>query len=178
MPQDDEWNIEDIPEPEFINIEMEAFEDEWREWLENPPVDWAPPRGATRILTSTLDMRKEGQFIMRFDAWQGEAGIHVHGRVVMLTVVPATLMTVAYVRRRKPWWALWKKREFHLYDTRESVIDRRIVSKNIVGSFVIPWGVWSAMESDRLDPAFPKKPNGKGGDPDTDFPWRAKDVLS
>jgi len=166
----DEW-------PEFsILSDMDAFEDEWRAWLENPPVDWTPPRGATKILTNTLDMREEGNFVVRFDAWQGEAGIHIHARVVMLTVVPADLITVAYIRRRSPWWAFWRRPKFHFYGKRESVIDRRVVSKNIVASFVIPWGIWSAMESDRLDPSFPEKPNGKGGDPDPDMPWRAKNV--
>lgn len=163
------------PMPEYIDLDADAFEDEWRNWIDNPPVDWAPPEGATRILTQTLDMRERGNFVMRFDAWMGDAGIHVHTRVVMLAVVPGTVIREAWVRKRKRRWMLWRKPEYVLVDREEIVIERRIISKHVVGSFVVPWGAWNMMEDDRLDPDFPKKPNGKGGDPDPTEHFRQKE---
>lgn len=169
MPHDE---FDDLPE--YKNLSAEAFEDEWRNWLDNPPVDWAPPKDATRILTQTLDMRRDGNFIIRFDAWMGDAGIHSHARVVMLAPVPATVIYLGYVHVRRPRWAFWKKKEWVLIKEEEQVIERRIISKHVVGSFVIPWGAWSKMEEYRLDPNFPTKPNGKGGDPDPEVPYRGK----
>lgn len=172
MPNDDDFDPKDIPTPEYVDLDAMAFEEEWRAWIDDPPVDWRPPPNATRILTQTLDMREAGQFVMRFDAWMGEAGIHVHARVVMLSVAPAYATDRFFALRREPWYAFWKKREYVLVDFQEKVIDRKILSKSIVGSFVLPWSIWSHMESDRLDPDFPKKPNGKGGKPDPKNTWR------
>jgi len=158
--------------PEYQDLDAVAFEEEWRAWIDDPPVDWRPPRNATRILTRTLDMRESGQFVMRFDAWMGEAGIHVHTRVVMLSIAPAYVTDRFFVRKRKHWWALWQKRQYVLVDVNEAVVDRKVISKNIVGSFVLPWSIWSDMERQRLDPDFPKKPNGKGGRPNPKKPWQ------
>jgi len=169
-----DYDPEEVPMPDYKDLDADAFEDEWRAWLENPPVDWAPPRGATRIFTSTLDMRKEGDFIMRFDAWQGDAGIHTHARVVILTVAPAYVIEAHWLAKRDPWWAFWKKKQFVMVGSEEKVVDRKIISKSVVGSFILPWRIWADMEDDKLNPDFPKKPNGKGGDPDPKIPWRSE----
>ena len=169
-----EQNPEDEPMPEYHELSAEAFEDDWRAWLENPPVDWAPPKGTARIYTSTLDMRKEGQFVVRFDAWIGEAGIHVHARTVMFAIAPVFARFEGYVKKRVPWYAFWKKPVFSLEHAEERVADRKIISKQIVASFVIPWGVWAAMEAGHLKPGYPPKRNGHGGKPDPEKPWRQK----
>lgn len=160
--------------PEFLELDADAFEDNWRNWIDNPPVDWSPPKNATKILTQTLDMREQGNFIMRFDAWQGESGIHVHTRVVVFYPVPSTLIEAFFRFKRRPWWAFWKKPDAEYINHQESMVQRRIISKHLVGSFVIPWGVWQSFEAQRLDPDFPTKPNGKGGDPDPKRPWAQK----
>ncbi|NIN00501.1 MAG: hypothetical protein GTO24_21185 [candidate division Zixibacteria bacterium] len=156
----------DWKSPEYKTLDAQAFEQEWIDWLDNPPVGWAPPKGANRIYSATLDMRNQGGFVMRYDAWVGESGIHVHTRVVTFTIAPGYVVHRGYVRRRRPRWAFWKKPETVLVMQDEEKVDYKIISKHIVGSFVVPWEVWSLFEELRFDPRWPPRPNGKGWKPE------------
>jgi hypothetical protein len=155
-PEDKGWD-----DPDWSDLNAEAFEKNWMDWLDDPPVDWSPPKGANKVYTSTLDMRDRGGFVMRYDAWVGEQGIHVHTRVVCIVPYPVRHIHHGYAKTRRPAWAFWRKPIWHKVHE-EITHTTGATSKNIVGSYVIPWSVLTLFEEMRFDPRHPPRPNGKG----------------
>jgi hypothetical protein len=149
----------------FHFVHGEAFDEDWRNWLDNPPVDWMPPLGATKVYTQTLDMMtpEQGMFAMRFDGWIGEAGLHVHVRVVILYTAPDTIIRDIYWKRRK-WWQFWRPKHW-VYSQEDDKYKHRIYSKKLVGSYVVPWGALYRMEEFMVDPTYPQNKNGKTHNP-------------
>lgn len=127
--------------PDFRWIDGASFEDEWRDWLENPPLNWSPPEGATIIWTNTYDSRTQRDpnidgwfYVTRLDAWPSKAGLSMHFRQVFVFAVPDK-------------------------DDPEVL---RAHYRSTVTSYVIAWKELGHLREWLIDPSNPKKPNGKG----------------
>jgi hypothetical protein len=127
-------------------MDSDSFDDDWRDWIDNPPLNWSPPLDATLIWTTTFDSRTMRDpnldnffYIVRADAWPSKDGLAMHFRTVHVFLLP--------VEGTEKWRAYFKKS---------------------VTSFVIAWHELATLREWFIDPSNPHKPNGKGGKHDWD----------
>lgn len=125
-----------------------AFDENWRQWIDNPPVGWRPPE-KTPLFWHVIDHSDKDGWIMRLDAWIGAEGLHMHFRWVVLLAVPDKRDLDAWVEAGSPpdkvpppVWTF---------------------SKKAVAGFVIPWPSMGFFEDTLVDPDKGDD-NGKGED--------------
>jgi len=125
-----------------------AFDENWRDWLDDPPVGWRPPEN-TPLFWRVVDMTERDGWVVRLDVWMGAEGIHMHFRWVLLMQVP-------------------DKAELDAWHLAGSPVDKLpkptyVFTKKAVAGFVIRWFEMGLLQDIMLDPDK-RDDNGKGAD--------------
>lgn len=145
--------------PEYIEMDGFTFDDDNKNWIDNPPLDWTPPKDAGPIYSHIHDSRiikmpdgtiyeknreeliaEQGFYAIRIDAWKGKSGVHFHFRSYHVHIVPNPRAQGGV----------------------------KAYSKKEVTGIVIPWSIMGALQEIENNPKkYPPltKSNGKGMKP-------------
>ena len=125
-----------------------SFDENWRKWIDDPPVGWRPPKGVP-VFWRVVDLSSKDGWIIRLDAWMGAEGLHMHFRWVILLHLPDRESLDEWLDAGSP--------------TDKIPPPAWTVTRKAVAGFVIPWSDLGWMEDDLLSPGKGGK-NGKGAD--------------
>ncbi len=64
-----------------------SFDEHWRNWIDDPPLGWRPPKDK-RIWTHVFDSMDQAGWVVRIDAWLDAQGVHLHFRWVAMVIGP------------------------------------------------------------------------------------------
>lgn len=94
------------PEAHTHFEDFEDFDESWKNWIDHPPVDWAPPADV-HIHSWTTDKMADEGWVVRHDTWMEGANLHIHTRFVVLAAVPT------FKRVGPPWKRRTKLVRYH-----------------------------------------------------------------
>lgn len=125
-----------------------AFDENWRKWIDDPPVGWRPPEKVP-LFWRVVDRTHLDGWAVRMDAWLGAEGLHFHFRWVILLHIPDKTTLDAWITAGRP---------------EDSVPEPTwsLTRKGVAG-FVVRWMDLVLMEDLFLDPDQ-EGDNGKGGE--------------
>ena len=143
---------DDPPPEDWTHFEGDyfAFDEHWRDWIDNPPVGWRPPKDKP-LFWKVFGRIKQDGWTVRIDAWIDAQGIHIHFRWVVVVAIPDQAEHELWIASdQDPEYQ--PTRYFH-------------IAKRGVAGIVVNWFEMVMMEhqiTDDLDPST----NGKGEDLD------------
>jgi hypothetical protein len=124
-----------------------AFDEEMRNWIDDPPVGWRPPENKP-LLWRVVDYLDTHGWAIRLDAWIDAMGIHMHFRWIVRVFIPDKYEHQQWIDAGQP--------------KDQTPKPQWVISKRGVGGFVVNWFELVMFESHVTDYQDDES-NGKGG---------------